>query len=74
MSFVRGIGVSREDEAIARAILSLGKTLDFEVVAEGVESEAQLGFLKKIWLQCGSGLPLCKADGCAAGSILYPKA
>jgi EAL domain-containing protein (putative c-di-GMP-specific phosphodiesterase class I) len=46
MSFVRGIGVSREDEAITRAILSLGHTLDFEVVAEGVESAHQLAFLK----------------------------
>jgi diguanylate cyclase (GGDEF)-like protein/PAS domain S-box-containing protein len=47
MSFVRGIGVSREDEAITRAILSLGHTLDFEVVAEGVESARQLAFLKR---------------------------
>jgi diguanylate cyclase (GGDEF)-like protein/PAS domain S-box-containing protein len=47
MSFVRGIGVSREDEAITRAILSLGHTLDFEVVAEGVESAHQLAFLKR---------------------------
>jgi EAL domain-containing protein (putative c-di-GMP-specific phosphodiesterase class I) len=47
MSFVRGIGVSREDEAITPAILSLGHTLDFEVVAEGVESAHKLAFLKK---------------------------
>lgn len=47
MSFVRGIGKSCEDEAIVRAILSLGNTLGFEVVAEGVESKAQLAFLEK---------------------------
>lgn len=45
MSFVRGIGVSREDEAITRAILALGRTLQFEVVAEGVETAEQLAFL-----------------------------
>jgi diguanylate cyclase (GGDEF)-like protein/PAS domain S-box-containing protein len=45
MSFVRGIGVSREDEAITRAILALGRTLQFEVVAEGVETAEQLTFL-----------------------------
>ncbi|MDE1182507.1 EAL domain-containing protein [Paraburkholderia sp.] len=45
ISFVRGIGQSREDEAIIRAILALGRTLDFTVVAEGVETLEQLGFL-----------------------------
>ncbi len=45
MSFVRGIGISREDEAITRAILALGRTLEFEVVAEGVETAEQLAFL-----------------------------
>ena len=45
MSFVRGIGVNREDEAITRAVLALGHTLGFEVVAEGVETADQLGFL-----------------------------
>ncbi len=46
MSFVRGIGVHREDEVIARAILSLGHALGFSVVAEGVETDAQLAFLR----------------------------
>jgi diguanylate cyclase (GGDEF)-like protein/PAS domain S-box-containing protein len=47
MSFVRGIGASCEDEAIIRAILSLGNSLGFEVVAEGVEFAHQLAFLDK---------------------------
>jgi diguanylate cyclase (GGDEF)-like protein/PAS domain S-box-containing protein len=46
MSFVRGIGFNRDDEAITRAILALGHTLGFKVVAEGVESAHQLAFLK----------------------------
>ena len=45
MSFVHGIGKSREDEAIIRAILALAHSLQFEVVAEGVETEDQLNFL-----------------------------
>jgi diguanylate cyclase (GGDEF)-like protein/PAS domain S-box-containing protein len=45
MSFVRGIGVNHADEAIIRAILALARSLDFEVVAEGVERADQLAFL-----------------------------
>jgi len=47
MSFVRGIGVHREDEVITRAILSLGRALGFSVVAEGVETDMQLAFLRR---------------------------
>ncbi|WP_118179266.1 EAL and GGDEF domain-containing protein [Paraburkholderia phosphatilytica] len=45
ISFVRGIGKSRADEAIIRAILALARTLDFTVVAEGVETPEQIEFL-----------------------------
>lgn len=44
-TFVRGIGTSPEDEAITSAILALGHTLGLSVVAEGVETEAQLEYL-----------------------------
>ncbi|WP_206996497.1 sensor domain-containing protein [Trinickia mobilis] len=47
MSFVRGIGAHREDEVITRAILSLGRALGFKVVAEGVETDEQLAFLRR---------------------------
>jgi EAL domain-containing protein (putative c-di-GMP-specific phosphodiesterase class I) len=47
MSFVRGIGIHREDEVITRAILSLGRALGFQVVAEGVETDTQLAFLRR---------------------------
>lgn len=45
-SFVRGIGSDREDEAIIAAILSMAHNLDLRVVAEGVETQAQLDFLR----------------------------
>jgi EAL domain-containing protein (putative c-di-GMP-specific phosphodiesterase class I) len=44
-SFVRGIGVHREDEVIARG-LSLGHAFGFSAVAEGVAPDAQLAFLR----------------------------
>ncbi len=40
-SFVRLLGVSMEGEAVARAIIALGRSLRIEVVAEGVETVAQ---------------------------------
>jgi EAL domain-containing protein (putative c-di-GMP-specific phosphodiesterase class I) len=45
-SFVRELVESAEDAAIVRAIIHLGHTLELEVVAEGVETDAQLDFLR----------------------------
>jgi len=45
-SFIKDIEVDRGNEAITTAIISLGHTLDLKVVAEGVENEGQLAFLK----------------------------
>lgn len=44
-SFVDGLGVDGNDEAICKAILSLAKAMELEVVAEGVETESQLKWL-----------------------------
>ena len=47
-SFVRDIdaGLGADDGIIAQAIISLGHGLHLKVIAEGVESEAQMAFLK----------------------------
>ena len=44
-SFVRDLGSNPHDAAIVRAIISLGHSLELEVVAEGVESAEQLAML-----------------------------
>jgi EAL domain-containing protein (putative c-di-GMP-specific phosphodiesterase class I) len=44
-SFVRDLGSNPHDAAIVRAIISLGHSLELEVVAEGVESAEQLAIL-----------------------------
>jgi diguanylate cyclase (GGDEF)-like protein len=44
-SFVEGIGKNPGDEAIIRTVMALARSLDFEVVAEGVETIAQSDFL-----------------------------
>jgi diguanylate cyclase (GGDEF)-like protein/PAS domain S-box-containing protein len=45
-SFVRDVPGNTEDSAITEAIISLGKTLGVTVVAEGVETQAQVAFLR----------------------------
>ncbi|MBN9389295.1 MAG: EAL domain-containing response regulator [Chloroflexi bacterium] len=54
-SFVRSLGQNHKEnlnsEAILKAIVSLAQTLDLVVIAEGVESGAQLEILRKIGCQ-----------------------
>ncbi|MFN7085279.1 MAG: PAS domain S-box protein, partial [Burkholderiales bacterium] len=44
-SFVREITTNAEDATIVRAIISMASSLGLKVVAEGVETEAQMNFL-----------------------------
>jgi EAL domain-containing protein (putative c-di-GMP-specific phosphodiesterase class I) len=46
-SFVQDLPHDLEDRAIAQAIISMGKALGLTVVAEGVETAAQVAFLRE---------------------------
>ena len=46
-SFVQNIPDSSDDASIAKAIIMMAHSLNLEVVAEGVETEAQLEFLRE---------------------------
>ena len=54
-SFVNGIVDDREDRAITSAIISMATNLDLRVVAEGVETPAQLAELKTLGCHIGQG-------------------
>jgi diguanylate cyclase (GGDEF)-like protein/PAS domain S-box-containing protein len=45
-SFVRQITTSPDDTSIVTAVISMGQSLKLRVVAEGVETEAELAFLR----------------------------
>jgi len=46
-SFIRDIPDDTEDKAITEAIIAMGKTLSLKVVAEGVETQEQMDFLRQ---------------------------
>lgn len=54
-SFVDGVTTSADDAAIARAVIALGRSLRLDVVAEGVESEEQVRFLREQGCQQAQG-------------------
>jgi diguanylate cyclase (GGDEF)-like protein len=45
--FVAGLPDQRDECAIVRAILELGRNMKIGVIAEGIENDAQLGFLRQ---------------------------
>ncbi|MDH3362811.1 MAG: EAL domain-containing protein [Gammaproteobacteria bacterium] len=55
-SFVRNIVTNPDDATIVDTIIQMGRNLNLDVVAEGVEEEAQLVFLQKLGCTFVQGL------------------
>jgi diguanylate cyclase (GGDEF)-like protein len=57
MEFVQGVTEDPDDDAIVAAVISLGHELGMRVVAEGVETEEQVEFLKAHGCDDGHEVP-----------------
>ncbi|WP_319424416.1 bifunctional diguanylate cyclase/phosphodiesterase [Pulveribacter suum] len=60
-SFVRDVLTDPNDAAIARTIIALGSSMGLQVVAEGVETEAQRAFLERHGCRVWQGYLLAPA-------------
>jgi len=58
--FVRNIGVDPDDEAIVQATIAMAHNLNREVVAEGVEIEQHLEFLREQGCEVVQGFLFCR--------------
>jgi EAL domain-containing protein (putative c-di-GMP-specific phosphodiesterase class I) len=54
-SFIRDVPGDSDDEAITRAVVGLGRSLNLEITAEGVEDEACVQFLLREGCHTGQG-------------------
>lgn len=65
-TFVEAVGNNEEDPVLARAIIALGRTLDIETVAEGIERTEQRDGLRSMGCTFGQGFlfarPMSAAD------------
>lgn len=52
-TFVRGILTSKRDASVVRAIIDMARNFDLEIIAEGIETEAEYNYLRRE--QCDEG-------------------
>jgi EAL domain-containing protein (putative c-di-GMP-specific phosphodiesterase class I) len=74
-TFVGGLGVDPSDAEIVRAVVTLGRSLGLEVVAEGIETLDQLRSLQELGCDFGQGFLLghpVAAEDLRAGSPVLP--
>jgi len=54
-SFIEGIDHDLQDAAIVQSVVALAKTLDLDVIGEGIESQAQAAHLRALGCDRGQG-------------------
>jgi len=71
-SFVRDLPTSERDRAIAQTIVDLGRHLQLEVIAEGIETAAQLEVLSRCGCSFGQGWLLGKPLPLTTLAAIFP--
>ena len=66
-SFVRNAATTSSDATLVRTIIEMGRSLGIDVVAEGIETPAQLAFLRGA--QCHYGQGRIFGDPCTAETL-----
>jgi len=59
-SFIRDVLIYEEDATIVEAIIKLGQSLKLQVIAEGIETEGQLEYLRSLNCFLGQGFLFSK--------------
>jgi diguanylate cyclase (GGDEF)-like protein/PAS domain S-box-containing protein len=74
-SFVRHLVTDSDDASIVRAVIGMGKSLNMQVVAEGVETPEQLAFLRQQVCPEGQGYFFSRPiEAAAFGQLVKRKA
>jgi EAL domain-containing protein (putative c-di-GMP-specific phosphodiesterase class I)/NO-binding membrane sensor protein with MHYT domain len=69
-SFIRDLAVSHTDESIVRAIVSVARSVGLKVVAEGIDSAAQLELVTRIECDHWQGRHCCAPQSAAQFAAL----
>jgi diguanylate cyclase len=64
-SFIKDLGASAKDDSIVKAVIALAQGLGMTVVAEGVETKAQLSFLRAFGCDQYQGYLCSRPRNCA---------
>ncbi|MHB1941897.1 MAG: putative bifunctional diguanylate cyclase/phosphodiesterase [Acidiferrobacteraceae bacterium] len=59
-SFMGGVPENESDNALLKAIIAIGRSLNMQTVAEGVETEAQWEFLRSFGCDLGQGFVIAR--------------
>jgi diguanylate cyclase (GGDEF)-like protein len=73
-SFVRDAGASAEAASIVRAVIDMAQNLRFTVIAEGVETEEQVAFLRRHGCNQAQGYFFGRPDSADAIGARLPRA
>jgi EAL domain-containing protein (putative c-di-GMP-specific phosphodiesterase class I) len=68
--FIEGIGPGHQESSFVRMIIDLARTLELQVIAEGIEAESELEALRDLDCELGQGFYLGAADDAEPGREL----